>query len=222
MEGNETQQCDAQQAYVQSERGTETWISPPKILRPESWAQYYEPVFTLKLALYGHPDAGGYWERHCEEHLTSIGVVPVPDWRSTYWHPELKFLLMVNVDDFKMAGPSANFAKGWSMIRQKIKTDEPHAVTKCLGCEHLVRDTNVGGVSVKQMEYNMRPFFEQCVDIYLTITKKDINTLKPAKTPFLDESKVENSSDNKEGFLAPVACKVLMEILYGARLARFD
>ena len=27
---------------------------------------------------------------------------------------------------------------------------------------------------------------------------------------------------SKEGLLAPIACKVLMEILYGARLARFD
>ena len=78
--GNETQQCDAQQAYVQSELGgTETWISLPKILRPASWAEYYEPVCILRLALYGHPDAGGYWERHCEEHLTSVGFVPVPD-----------------------------------------------------------------------------------------------------------------------------------------------
>ena len=155
--------------------------------------------------------------------MTSIGFVPVPDWRSAYWHPELKLLLMVYVDDFKMSGPSANFAKGWSMILQKIKTDEPHAVTKCLGCEHLVCDTNVGGVSVKQMEYNMRPLFEQCVDSYLTLTKKDTSTLKPAKTPFLDETTVENSpSESKEGLLAPIACKVLMKVLYGARLARFD
>ena len=123
----------------------------------------------------------------------------------------------------KMSGPSTKFAKGWSMIRQKIKTDEPHAVTKCLGCEHLVCDTNVGGVSVKQMEYNMRPFFEQCVDSYLTLTKKYISTHKPAKTPFLDEAKIENSpGEPKEGLLAPIACKVLMKILYGARLARFD
>ena len=121
-----------------------------------------------------------------------------------------------------MAGPSANFVKGWSLIRQKIKTDEPHAVTKRLGCEHLVRDANVVGVSVKQMEYNMRPFFEQCVGSYLTLTKKTIDTLAPAKAPFLDESKVENSSENKEGLLAPIACKVLMNNLYGARLARFD
>ena len=60
MKGSETQQCDAQQAYVQSGLGdTETWISPPNILRPESWAEYHEPVCILKLAFYGHPDAGG-------------------------------------------------------------------------------------------------------------------------------------------------------------------
>ena len=69
---------------------------------------------------------------------------------------------MVYDDDFKLPGPSANFAEGWSLIRQRVKTDEPYAGTKCVGSEHLVRDTNVGGVSVKQMEYNMRPFFEQC------------------------------------------------------------
>ena len=60
----------------------------------------------------------------------------------------------------------------------------------------------MGGVSVKQMEYNMRPFFEQCVDSYLTLTKKDISTLKPAKTPFLDETKIENSPSESKGLLA--------------------
>lgn len=56
----------------------------------------------------------------------------------------------------------------------------------------------------------------------MTLIKKTTDTLKPAKTPFLDESKVENSSENKECLLAPIARKVLMTILYGARLARFD
>ena len=79
-----------------------------------------------------------------------------------------------------------------------------------------------GGCVGQTIEYNTLPFFEQCVDSYLTLTKKTIDTLKPAKTPFLDESKVENSSENTEGLLAPIACKVLMRILYGARLARFD
>ena len=70
----------------------------------------------------------------------------------------------------------------------------------------------MGGVSVKQMEYNTRPFFEQCVDRYLTPTKNIIDTLQPAQIPFLDESDVGNTaSDSKEGLLAPVACKVLMK-----------
>ena len=67
----------------------------------------------------------------------------------------------------------------------------------------------------------MRPFFEQCVESYLTLAKKTIDTLKPAKTPFLDESKVESPSENK-GPVAPISCKALMKIMYGARLARFD
>ena len=38
IKGNDTEQCDAQQAYVQTELGgVETWISLPKILRPNSW-----------------------------------------------------------------------------------------------------------------------------------------------------------------------------------------
>ena len=48
-----------------------------------------------------------------------------------------------------------------------------------------------------------------------TVTWRPLNN-------FLDEPKVENSSENAEGLLAPIACKVLMNILYGARLARFD
>ena len=68
----------------------------------------------------------------------------------------------------------------------------------------------------------MRPFFEQCVESYLALAKKTFDTRKPASTPFLDEPKVENiTNDSKEGLLAPVACKV-MKIMYGARLARFD
>ena len=222
IKGNEIQQCDAQQAYVQSELGgTPTWISLPPILRPKEWSSFHDPVCLLKKALYGHPDAGGYWEKHCHNHLTDIGFVSVPDWRSTYWHAELKLLLMVYVDDFKMSGPASNMAKGWELIRRSIKTDDPQPVNKCLGCEHIVRHVNVGGASVQEIEYNMRPFLEQCVESYLSLTNKTSADLKPAKTPFLDESKLEDNA-KQQGTLQPIACKILMKILYGARLARFD
>ena len=39
--------------------------------------------------------------------------------------------------------------------------------------------------------------------------KKFIGTPKAAKTPFLDESKLENIADDNKGLLAPIACKVL-------------
>eukprot|EP00972_Heterocapsa_arctica_P029195 4293310-Heterocapsa_arctica.AAC.1 len=61
-----------------------------------------------------------------------------------------------------MAGPKENLSKGWQLIRQGIKTDEPKPVSKCLGCERIVRDTVVNGKPVRDMEYNMRPFMEQC------------------------------------------------------------
>eukprot|EP00972_Heterocapsa_arctica_P012948 1902647-Heterocapsa_arctica.AAC.1 len=103
LPGHNFEQCDAQQAYVQCKLGgTPTWVTLPKLLQPKDWAsKYTNPVVRLKLALYGQPDAGGYWEEHCNKHLAKVGFEPVPDWRSTFWHPKLKFLLMVYVDDFK-------------------------------------------------------------------------------------------------------------------------
>ena len=61
----------------------------------------------------------------------------------------------------------------------------------------------------------MRPFFEQCVASYLSLSNKAESDLEQAKTPFLDESKLDECT--KEGLLQPIACKVLMKILYGAR-----
>ena len=224
IKGHSIEQCDAEQAYVQAKLGgTPTWVRLPKELRPESWAKYKDPVCLLKLALYGHPDAGGYWEAHCNKHLESVGFQPIKEWRSSYWHPQLKLLLMVYVDDFKMSGPTGNLAKGWELIRKGIKTDTPKAVDKCLGCNHDVISTEVNGATVQGVQYNMKDFMVQCVDSYLALTNKSRKDLKPVSTPFLDEANVTDSPDNEQaGTLQPIASKVLMKILYGARAARFD
>ena len=104
FEGNDVMQADAEQAYIQAElRGTETWVELPKEEWPKSWSGMLRPVCPLKLALYSHPDAGGHWEAHCESHLSSDGVQRIPDWHSTFWHPDLKLLLIVYVDDFKLS-----------------------------------------------------------------------------------------------------------------------
>eukprot|EP00972_Heterocapsa_arctica_P015628 2300541-Heterocapsa_arctica.AAC.1 len=99
--------------------------------------------------------------------------------------------------------------------------DEPKPVSKCLGCERIIQDIIVNGKPVREMEYNTRPFMEQCVDSYLELINKSKSDLRPAETPFLDETKLEDD-DAKPGALQDIACKVLMKILYGARLAMFD
>ena len=122
IDGNTSSQCDAELAYVQSRLGgTETWVRIPKDRWPVEWAgKFRKPVVLLKLALYGHPDAGGYWEFHCKEKLVAGGFTPVHDWNSMYWHNKLKLLLMAYVDDFKMSGPVENMNQGWEVIRTSI------------------------------------------------------------------------------------------------------
>jgi hypothetical protein len=95
VNGHDVQQADAEQAYIQSRLGGDvtTWVRLPPERRPKSWANMRDPVCPLRLALYGHPDAGGYWEKHCHEHLVSVGFEPIPDWRSCYMHPKLKLFL---------------------------------------------------------------------------------------------------------------------------------
>ena len=115
----------------------------------------HERLCPLILSLYGHPDAGGYWEKHCETHLGTVGFTPIPEWRSCFWHDELKLMLTVYVDDFKLSGPKENLAEGWRRIRSGITTDDPHPLGLYLGCYHeAVEKTLPNGVKIRGRCYN--------------------------------------------------------------------
>ena len=58
-------------------------------------------------------------------------------WPSMFWHPELKLLLGVYVDDFKMAGAKENMDKGWELISRNIDMDKPEDAGRYLGCDHV-------------------------------------------------------------------------------------
>ena len=108
------EQSDAIQAYLQGElRGRDTWILLPPDQWPASWAGRRKPVCRLRVALYGHPDAGTGWEHRCDKSLKSVGFVNVGGgcWPSCYYHRDLALLLSVYVDDFKMAGPTQHMRK---------------------------------------------------------------------------------------------------------------
>ena len=85
------------------------------------------------------PDAGGFWELHCEKALMSVGFErAAPEWKSVFRHTQLDLLLVIYVDDFKLVGPERNLAKGWKLISSKIKMEPPQPVGRFLGCQQSI------------------------------------------------------------------------------------
>ncbi len=69
----------------------------------------------------------------------------------------------------------------------------------------------------------MSSFVELCVSSYLELAGRDRVSLRDVPTPFLDESSAwEPPAGEPTGALAHVALKILMKILYVARMARPD
>ena len=74
MPGNCTQQSDGRQAYTQAlHKGIKTWVRLPKYRWQKGWAsKFSDPVVQLVLALYGHPDSVGLWEKTFFYPLVSV------------------------------------------------------------------------------------------------------------------------------------------------------
>jgi len=307
--GYDVQQADAEQAYIQSRLGGDipTFVRLPAERRPASWSKYRDPVCPLILALYGHPDAGGYWEQHCHKHLTDVGLQIVSDWRSCYVHPKLRLFLVVYVDDFKLSGPCENLDKGGAMFRQKERKENPTPLNKYLGCSHYVHEVTLdytnpdharyvwpipksvivdaprggdadvalaatgtpvqhAGVAARTLAhlpgetigtpmsnddqhlqsnicvrsdneylahasaktrkvrciiYDMSEFLQSWLKDTSNSPKKDVKSLRKVATPFIEIATTEGEDDPK-GELQPIAARVLMKILYAARMARYD
>jgi len=151
FEGHTTQTSDAEMAYTQAKLATtlkqadgsivalETWVRLPKARWPPQWhGKFKDPVVRLVLALYGHPDAGGCWEQHCNKAMTELGWIPIPEWQSSFFHPKLKLMVTIYVDDLKMSGPTQNMDEGWKLIKSRIQIEPPTSAsgTKFLGAMH--------------------------------------------------------------------------------------
>ena len=76
------------------------------------------------------------------------------------------------------------------------------------------------------VKYDQRAFLEQCVARYLELAGPNAPSLARAETPFIDiatkKAIEEDEPEKHKGVLAPIASKVLMKILYAARVGRFD
>ena len=135
-------------------------------------------------ARYGHPDSGVIWERHCDQDLCDIGFVEVPSWRSVYHHYELQVLLVVYVEDFKMAGPPQGIREAWRRIRLKVEDPTPFGLI--LGCRHEMGEAKLGpnGPTVRTMTYNVESHLQDSITSYMSLLLQGTR-LKNVSTPFL-------------------------------------
>ena len=188
--------ADAIRAYIQADlKGPRFFVELP----PEAWPSwvklqdYRRPVVRLRKALYGHPDSGTMWEQHCDKAVKEVGFVAVgPEWPSTYYHKEMELLLVVYVDDLKMAGPESSMKKGWSMLRSKLDLEPETDLGLYLGCQLVRGETKLkDGTKVSTITYDMESFLEQSVQKYLEIVGKDV-VLKKVPTPSLPEEAKEH------------------------------
>ena len=95
------------------------------------------PVCELLRSLYGHPNAGLFWERKYRSILRRAGFREMIGWECMFYHSTYQVIISVYVDDFKMAGTRKGVQQAWNSIRgpDKLILDDPTPFGAYLGCE---------------------------------------------------------------------------------------
>ena len=86
----------------------------------------------------------------------------------------------------------------------------------------LVQRHVTGARTVRTLQYDMVEFVDSCVGSYCVLSGKPTSTLHKAPTQSLSEDRTWDPATSSGGALAPVALRVLMKVLYCARMARPD
>ena len=123
--------------------------------------------------------------------------------------------------------------KGWALMQAGIQMDQPSKAAKYLGCDHIEREVWIkpggnpmnpdkdGSIKVRVLEYDMEQFLKQCVERYQELAGPKGANLQRVATPLLDEANEPSMNGGQplaSGTLQPIASKVLMHILYAARM----
>ncbi|CAE7293066.1 GIP [Symbiodinium sp. CCMP2592] len=230
LPGHQSSAADAVKAYVQAllKSKYQTWIELPPELRPAWWRECFaKPVVLLLRALYGHPEAGGLWEKHLKEVLRNMGGQELPEYPGNFRFPETKLLLSTYVDDLTLSGPQEEHQPFWDALCKVVDVEPPEPVYRILGRNHCTINAEPEGTENAAlgalrgaMAFDMFDYAQQTVDLYKGLT--GLKALKHAATPFAPEASLPVSQEEIAGELAPNACKVLMKALWLGRLARPD
>ena len=86
-----------------------------------------------------HPDSGGIWENHLNPRIGKEGWKQIlPDvWQIIFYHAEYNCMLVVYVDDFKLACPTENMEKAWASIRRAVNIGDPETYDRYFACQHV-------------------------------------------------------------------------------------
>ena len=104
----------------------------------------------------------------------------------------MKLLLVVYVDDLKLAGSTENISKGWSMLRTKLRIEPETDLGLYLGCMLTRGESKLhDGTVVNTVSYNMEGLLKLSVDKYLDIVGHDTK-MKAVNTPSLPEETKEH------------------------------
>ena len=57
-------------------------------------------------------------------------------WQSVFFHDQLRLLLVIYVDDFKLAGPKEALAQGWKTMSSRMEIGVPEPFDRYFGCLH--------------------------------------------------------------------------------------
>lgn len=199
MPGNTVDGRDVEQAYLQAKmKGPKTHIQLPKEMWTPEMHRMKCPVVLLEKVLYGHKNSGAYWQEICDRQCPSAGFRPLSEnWPCVYWNDELDLMLIVYVDDMKMAGPAKNMEQAWEALGKGIDLFKPKAdsdgVHNFLGCEHRLSSGVIGDRMVAKMEWDASHSLKRCIARYEEAVVAKLGkrpNMYPAPTPLLhDETK---------------------------------
>ena len=87
----------------------------------------------------------------------AVGFVKIAEeWINLYWHPQKRVVLLVYVDDFKLAARRGHHDELWKALRSVIDMDEENEDARFLCCDQDKFKAKAGSVEFRLMQ---RPKF---------------------------------------------------------------
>ena len=219
LESHGVTTSDAVRAYTQAKLKTKhrTYVLLPPELVPPSKKHIIQPCAPLHKALYGHPEGSAYWQQHLHEILLKLGGEEFPNLPSVYPFKSLGLVLCVYVDDLTSSGRRSLHDEFWRSLSlsQKVEFEPFATLTRVLGRCHRF----VCWQQKKALALESAAFAKQCVQLYESVASLAV---KPQLTPHLDVSTLPAAGDEARGQLTESGARILMKILWLARLSRPD